>query len=163
MVDKNNNSVAVFLHDNTKTTLVKGYDPPGSYRRVFNYSTPLESMIAVINQSTKCKQFTKAECFAATLTTSDSVYTWLSGRYGQKLAYWGGGPSDGKGCSCGIHNNCAHPDKKCNCDSNDQVWRKDKGFITEKDVLPITAINVGDTGRSKERFKYTVTSLICFF
>ncbi len=158
-------SVAVFHHDNENATIVQGYNHPGSYRRVFNYSIPLESIIAVLNQSKSCFQLTKAKCFDAVFTETDSNldYTWLSDRYGRKLTYWGSGPVNGKGCSCVITKTCASEGVKCNCNSNDQVWRLDKGFIREKNVLPITAINVGDTGDRKEKFIYTVGPLVCYF
>ncbi len=41
--------------------------------------------------------------------------------------------------------------------------RLDEGYISKKDALPITAINVGDTGSAMEKFKYTVGWIVCFF
>ncbi len=168
MLEQDTGSVAVFHHDNENATLVEGYEAPGSYRVVFNYSIPLESIIAVINQSNNCKQFTRAKCYHSLfidVKQNNVTFTWLNDRAGQKLAFWGGGPSDGKGCSCGIHKKCAKKGIKCNCDKNDRKWRSDEGLIRKKDVLPITAINVGDTGAKdrKEQFIYTVGPLICLF
>ncbi len=155
--------MAVFHHDNEIETTVQGYGAPGSYRVVFNYSIPLDFIIAVINQSKSCSQFTKADCLNSAMTKGGSDYTWLSGRSGQNLKFWGGGPSDGKGCLCGIHKNCVKKGAKCNCDSNDGNSRTDKGQNKKKDVLPITAINVGDTGDTSKTFKYTVGPLYCNF
>ncbi len=156
--DGNNDTVAVFHHDKEGVTLVNGYENPGSYERKFNYVIAMETIIMIINQSSSCKQYTRAKCFASKISKS-----WLSGRGGKKLAYWGGGPSDGTGCACGITGTCAEVYKECNCASNDYAWRIDEGFITKKDDLPVTAINVGDTGGSHERFKHTVAELTCVF
>ncbi len=147
-LDDNGSSVAVLRHDNENATLSPGFEARGSYRRVFNYNLPLESIIAVINQLSHCRQFTKAKCFHAELSRN----TWLSDRPGQKLEFWGGGPSEHSGCFCGIYNRCADPKQKCNCDSNDKKWRLDEVYIRKKDALPITAINVGDTGSATEKF-----------
>ena len=58
----NGSSAAIFQHDNENATSVQGYEAPGSYRRVFNYTTTMESIIAIINQSKSCMQHTAAKC-----------------------------------------------------------------------------------------------------
>ena len=49
----------------------------------------------------------------------------------------------------------------CNCDKNDNVWRQDAGWLTDKDSLPVTAISVSDTQGSSEEAKVTLGLLIC--
>ncbi len=159
----NGRSVAVFHHDNENTTLVNGSEAEGSYKRSFGYNISLGSIISVINKSRECEQYRVAKCYGSVFERLFSRYTWLSDRSGKKLKYWGGGPSDGEGCACGVNQTCAMPSIRCNCDKNDFVWRSDEGFVREKNVLPITAINVGDTGSPKEMFIYTVSALICVF
>ena len=34
----------------------------------------------------------------------------------------------------------------CNCDRNDNVERRDEGYLTDKNVLPVSSVHVGDTG-----------------
>lgn len=56
-------------------------------------------------------------------------------------------------CSCGDKGTCARSAtqtraNRCNCDSNDDVWREDSGSITNKADLPITYFQAGDTGWS---------------
>ena len=51
--------------------------------------------------------------------------------------------------------------KLCNCDMNDNEWRKDAGWLTDKDYLPVTAISVSDTGSSWEEAKVTLGPLVC--
>ena len=50
-------------------------------------------------------------------------------------------------CGCYLDQACADPTNRCNCDSNDSgVWRKDEGYLTYKDDLPVTQFCAGDTG-----------------
>ena len=67
-----------------------------------------------------------------------------------------------EGCRCGIDGNCAEVDKKCNCDVNDNTWRFDEGYVTEKSRLPITELRFGDTGSAHEEGKHTLRRLECF-
>ncbi len=159
MLDDNNKSAVMIHHDNENTTLVHGYEDKGSYKREFVYKVDMETIIVIINTTNSCKQHTKADC----LRSRHDGYDWLSGRGGKKLDYWGGGPSNGTGCACGISGTCAKPQQKCNCDVNSSRWYRDEGFVTKREDLPITAINVGDTGNPTERFKYTIGPLICVF
>ena len=60
-------------------------------------------------------------------------------------------PNAGMGddiCGCKVNNSCDNPALRCNCDINDQTWRKDDGFIEVKEDLPISAFLAGDTGKS---------------
>ncbi len=159
MRDSNGKAVTVIHHDSERATLVTGYEAAGSYNLNFRYDLQMESIIAIINQSSFCQQQTNITCYHVSITCC----VWINGRRGQKLDFIGGGPSNGTGCACGITNTCAEPSKKCNCDKNDQQWRMDEGYVTYKDVLPITAMHGGDTGdkRYNERLIYTVGPLIC--
>ena len=52
--------------------------------------------------------------------------------------------------------------KPCNCEKNDNKWRQDGGWLTDKNDLPVTAISVGDTRDSGEAAKITLGPLICW-
>ena len=56
---------------------------------------------------------------------------------------------------------CLHPRDKCNCDIDDNYWREDGGRLTDKDLLPVTRLLIGDLNDSGEKAKYTVGPLIC--
>ena len=45
---------------------------------------------------------------------------------------------------------------------NDDVWRFDEGYVTEKSRLPITEVRFGDTGSANEEAKHTIGRLECF-
>ncbi len=148
-------------HDTEKATIVTGYEKGGSYKRNIRYDLTVESIVSIINQSIVCKQHTNITCKHVVIKS----HVWIDGRDGQKLNFLGGGPGNGTGCACGITNTCARANDKCNCDINDHKWRVDEGYVTKKDVLPITAIYGGDTGSKKftEVLVYTVGPLICDF
>ena len=60
--------------------------------------------------------------------------------------YWGGASHEGQNCACGETGTCVNPDTKCNCDANDDVMRKDEGYLEYKLDLPVTQFLAGDTG-----------------
>ncbi len=161
MRDTDGTSLTMIRHDTEKATIVTGYERGGSYKRNIRYNLALESIVSIINQSSVCKQHTNITCYHVAIKN----YIWIDDRRGQKLDFLGGGPSDGTGCKCGITNTCAAAGKKCNCDKNDSQWRMDEGYVTNKYVLPITAIYAGDNGDAKynEELIYTVGPLICVF
>ena len=51
-----------------------------------------------------------------------------------------------------------HP---CNCDANDNIWREDSGYLTDKTTLPVTEMRFGDTGETVEYGYYTLGPLYC--
>ncbi len=158
-----NNSFAVFHHDSEAKTYVNGYEALGSYQRKIRYHKDMNSIIKIVNQSSQCQQYTKLDCYAAGRLNIrlNFSYTYLSGRNGKELEYWGGGLSNGSGCACGIDGSCAVSSRQCNCDADDEVWRKDEGFVTKKVDLPIVAVTAGDTGSTFEKLYYTVGPLMC--
>ena len=50
----------------------------------------------------------------------------------------------------------------CNCDTNDDMWRHDSGFVTDKRRLPLTEVRLGDTGGADEEGKYTIGPVQCW-
>ncbi len=161
--DEQGTSFAVLHHNNEMPTSVPdGYEAEGSYQFNFTYSLDISVIISLVNQSSHCQQFTKAQCKHVFFYTSTWGWnSWVSDRNAQKLDFWGGGPSNNTGCACGVTSTCANTGDNCNCDANDDVWRSDEGNIVERDVLPITSINAGDTGSTNEEFIYTVGPLMC--
>ena len=157
---RNGKVFSVVSHDSEARTRVKGYDAKGQYKRSISYDLSNEKMKILIEASKECRQFTKAECKGVSLLHWG--HAWLEGYNSQRLKFWGGGPSNGRGCACGIRKSCSNPSYKCNCDSNDSsVWLKDEGYVEKKSVLPLTAVRIGDTGGSDEDFYYTIGQLEC--
>ena len=55
MTSKNGAGVTVIRHDSESRTLVKGYEPRGSYRRKIKYDISMEQMVAIMKQSKNCE------------------------------------------------------------------------------------------------------------
>ena len=49
----------------------------------------------------------------------------------------------------------------CNCERNDYVWRFDEGHITDRSLLPLTAVYFYDTDGSNEKGYFTLGPLVC--
>ena len=153
---------AQFDHDSEKRTYVTGYEANASYKKKFKYDgiNELADIIAFIESSTSCKQFTKVECKNMCFIMKNCAY--LEGRNGRRLSYFGGGPAGGAGCACGITGTCDKAGNKCNCDSNNNSVLKDEGFVTKKADLPLSGIALGDTGSSWTEYGYhTIGKLQC--
>ena len=161
MTSKNDVGVTVIGHDSESRTLVKGYDPPGSYKRKIKYDISMEQIVAIMKQSKNCEQFIKYECYHSMLLKGG--HDWWVSRQGSKMNYWGGAAVNSGKCACGMANSCAGGGK-CNCDKNDQVWRSDSGYLTDKNTLPVTELRIGDTGSSHvgEKGYHTLGKLRCW-
>ena len=103
----------------------------------------MEQIVAIINQSKSCEQFIKYECYHSVLLKKP--FGWWVSRQNLTMNYWGGAAVNSGKCSCGMTNSCAGG-KKCNCDKNDEVWREDSGYLTDKITLPVSELRFGDTG-----------------
>ena len=139
-----------------------GYGAPGSYSRTIKFKISMQQITAIMSQSKNCEQFIKYECYSSMLLT-DSDGWWVS-RQGLQMNYWGGAAVDSGNCSCGMTNSCAGG-KKCNCYKNDRVWRKDSGYLTDKNTLPVSELRFGDTtvlNGVDERGYHTLGKLRCW-
>ncbi|KAF4020436.1 hypothetical protein G4228_012260 [Cervus hanglu yarkandensis] len=90
-----------------------------------------------------------------------SPYTWWVGKANEKHYYWGGSGPGIQKCACGIERNCTDPRYYCNCDADYKQWRKDAGFLSYKDHLPVSQVVVGDTDRQGSEAKLSVGPLRC--
>ena len=145
MSSNNGSGVTVIGHDSESKTLVRGFDPRGSYERTITYDISMEQIVAIMNQSTNCEQFIKYECRHSVLLYTRPFGWWVS-RQGSKMNYWGGAEVDSGKCACGTTNSCAGGEGKCNCNNNDLTWREDSGYLTDKNTLPVSELRFGDTG-----------------
>lgn len=168
MNDKGGVGVTAVSHDSEETTRVHGLEPRGSYRRDVNYvNASIAQIKGLIDHSQECQQFLKYKCKNSILTDfttnyATNFFAWWVSRDGQKMTYWGGVSSGTVGCACSVNNNCANPSKPCNCDKNDNTWREDSGFLTNKSHLPVTQLRFGDTGDGGEEGYHTLGKLECY-
>ena len=161
MTSENGSGVTVIGHDSESKTRVKGYERPGSYQRNITYDISIEQIVAIMNQSEHCEQFIKYDCFLSILLRSRYSYGWWVSRQGWKMNYWGGAAVDSGKCACGMNNTC-DGGGKCNCDKNDETWREDSGYLTDKKTLPVSELRFGDNGAETEKGYHTLGKLRCW-
>ena len=167
MTDKNGIGVTVISHDSEDRMLVNGYQGRGTYMRAITYSgeglTSVAQLVNLIDISSHCEQFIKYECYGSVLLRNGDAYGWWVSRDLVKMTYWGGAsPADSYKCACGVTSTCADPSYGCNCDVNNEVWREDNGFLTEKSHLPVLQLKFGDTDLSNEKGYHTLGKLRCY-
>ena len=162
MTAKNGVGVTVISHDSESRTQVRGYNPQGSYSRDIHYTgVSLSQLASLTRVSSSCEQFIKYACYNSVLLYNNNEYGWWVSRDSTKMTYWGGASGNGK-CACGMTNSCANPSYGCNCDANDNVWREDSGFLTDKTKLPVIQLRFGDASGPIEQGYHTLGKLKCF-
>ena len=150
-------------HDSETRTFVNGYKLPLSYSRVISYNISMAQIKALMDLSHSCEQFIKYECHHSVILLYNNLLyaSWVS-RDGVKMKYWGGAsPGSGK-CACGMTQTCNKPSRICHCSSNDNVWRSDEGYLTDRDVLPVSKLYFGDTDAGNEIGYHTLGKLTCY-
>ena len=167
MTDKGGVGVTVISHDSEKRTHVDhksvGCSNDGCYRKDVQYNGVSNAQLAALTRvSQNCEQFIKFECNNDVAFIEDNTAWWVS-RDGTKINYWGGATGSDKMCACGVTNSCSNG-KKCNCDNarGDSGWREDSGLLTDKSVLPVTQIRLGDLDQSHEEGYHTLGKLKCY-
>lgn len=158
------NIVTVVHHNKEKTVNVTdGADLiRGSFFHAVDYELNMEQIEALIKSSVKCRQFLRFDCYNAALLNSPTGppnAMWHT-RRGDVKSYWGGVPDDGMGCKCGLTRSCLRKDKLCNCDSLNNRWVEDSGYIENKELLPITRMHF--TGIHRGFAHVTLGPLECF-
>ena len=122
--------------------------------------------MALIQQSSHCRQLIEYECFSAPLEFNGVQYSWWNDRHGHPQYFWSGSKGHEHRCHCDTHGQCFDPSVRCNCDSIAPTELKDsgkplipfiliyelksfkwsnhqQGYITNKSLLPITRVNFG--------------------
>ena len=166
MSDKGGVGVTVISHDSERRTHVRnipGCGGSGCYSKDVRYTGVSTAQLAALTRvSQNCEQFIKFECNNDVAFIQENNAWWVS-RDGTKRNYWGGATGYDKMCACGITNSCSNG-KKCNCYNgrSDSGWREDSGLLTDKSVLPVTQIRLGDLNDSNEEGYHTLGKLKCY-
>ncbi|KAI8515746.1 hypothetical protein Bbelb_065590 [Branchiostoma belcheri] len=95
-------AITLIGHDSEARTHVNGFENPGSYSKDVTYWNSMEQVRALVDRSSRCKQFIKYQCYGSTMwVTSGMAYAWWMTWDGRQADYWGGAsPGSGK-CACG--------------------------------------------------------------
>ena len=164
MTDKGGVGVTVISHDSESRTHVgniPGCSSGGCYSKDVRYTGVSTAQLAALTRvSQNCEQFIKFECNNE-VAFIEEVYAWWVSRDGAKMNYWGGASGYDYMCACGVTNSCTDG-KKCNCYNNGRGWREDSGLLTDKSVLPVTQIRLGDLDHYTEEGYHTLGKLKCY-
>ena len=151
----------IISHDSEAKGHVTGFEADGSFVVNIKYTgATIQQLAAMVKMSGNCRQYYRWDCHNTGLK-----YAWWVNRNGEKRQYWGGkNPGSTDVCECGLTQTCDSDEaniRMCNCNLNDNVWRKDEGYWTDADDLPVTQLCFGDTGSSVEQGYYTLGKLFC--
>ena len=164
MSDKGGVGVTVISHDSESRTHVgniPGCYNAGCYSKEVRYTGVSTAQLAALTRvSQNCEQFIKFECNNDVSFVLQSYGWWVS-RDGTQMNYWGGATGSNKMCACGVTNSCVGG-YKCNCHNYGSGWREDSGLLTDKSVLPVTQIRIGDLDDSQEEGYHTLGKLKCY-
>ena len=135
---------------------------PNSER--ISYEPSVEAAQALARRSEWCHQYVDFGCRKAKLLTGDSgekLGFWVSSD-GVYQNYWGGAEAGLQSCACGIDNpnSCVDRNKKCNCDTGEDKWNSDKGYLNSTTLLPVVEVIFKGVVPNTEA-NYSVGHLYC--
>ncbi|XP_078594976.1 uncharacterized protein LOC144872556 [Branchiostoma floridae x Branchiostoma japonicum] len=147
-----NQTVTTTVHHNREETAhVDGHEHPLSYRVDVSYAASMRQIQALMAISDSCEQNVEYHCYGSAIFYSEKESkpdkqhaAWYS-REGTGMSYWPGARGHAGKCACGVTGTCDNGNPRCNCDNNDDTWRKDAGTVTDKSLLPVTGLAFGDT------------------
>ena len=151
-------------HDKmTKTRVGDGIMKGSDYLHEITYSISMEQIEQLIRKSRKCRQHVRFHCFFSKLLNSPNGpphASWLSRDSGRQN-YWGGAEPGSEKCACGmdVPPTCKSPSKFCHCDNKAKEWQVDEGYLTDKNTLPVTAL---EFNAKSEGSDFTVGPLECW-
>ena len=71
-------------------------------RKKISYVNNWSDIMAIVDSSINCSQHTRISCYGMVLISNKIHYGALVDRDGNTMDYFGGGPEDGRGKSCGL-------------------------------------------------------------
>uniref|UniRef100_A0A8C4RW21 Uncharacterized LOC114653453 n=1 Tax=Erpetoichthys calabaricus TaxID=27687 RepID=A0A8C4RW21_ERPCA len=136
--------ITVVGHNSEDRLRISPCEDAGCYSRQIVYKQASLHQLRVLTEiSQTCEQFVKLECRHIRFLREN--WGWWISRDGQKVQSWGGSSTNSGKCACGERGDCDLGLSTCNCDANDEVWRSDEGYLTDKSVLPVREVRFGDT------------------
>ncbi|MBN3318411.1 NRX4 protein, partial [Atractosteus spatula] len=153
--------VTVVGHDSESRTRVSPFEEAGCYSRQITYrQASLLQLRSLIQASESCTQLVKLECRHTRFLGEE--WGWWVSWDGRRMNSWGSTSTDSKKCACGERGDCDLGLLTCNCDANDEVWRSDEGYLSDKASLPMRDVRLGDTrDMPMEMAFHTIGKLRC--
>jgi len=147
----------VLRHDSEEEKRTDNCEDKKCYVRDINYDNKIEIIRSIVDNSQNCRQRVKYRCHGSVL--NDGFAAWTS-FYGNDVNWTD--QTFGVTCPCSTNKSCVNPKNVCNCDNNGAVWTSDEGYITDKEVLPVTKLKFGDNGDASEIGFHTLDALECY-
>ena len=140
-----------------------------SYRHEISYENSNKQNIGdLIATSTHCRQYLEYNCYNSVLFDSPKSFNLESGRGarwvshdGKTQDYWSGASRGSMKCACGMNRTCVESSKVCNCDTVNNIWHADGGYLTDSRSLPVKTLIFSVDGTSV-RSNYVLGSLECY-
>lgn len=145
------------------------YKTGGKYRHVIKYATTnIRNINYLITSSTHCRQYLAYHCYNSVLFDSPKKFNLQSGRGarwvsrdGKLQDYWSGAAHGSMKCACGMNQTCVERSKACNCDTLDNKWHDDGGYLTNVTSLPVKSLIFSVDG-TNAKSRYVLGSLECY-
>ena len=140
-----------------------------SYQHGIIYENSNEQNIKdLITSSTHCRQYLSYRCYNSVLFDSPKTFNLDSGRGarwvsrdGKLQDYWSGAFPGSMKCACGVNRTCDERNKVCNCDTVDNKWHSDGGYLTDSASLPVKKLIFSVDGTNLKSY-FVLGSLECY-
>ena len=139
----------------------------GCFVRAVNYAIPMKQLEAIILMSSHCEQYIRYDCKMAPLNSDNESNAWWMDRH-EKLHFYWSGSGDVESylsyegvCYCHHQQICLTEDVKCNCDAGEEAWTYDDGQLTDRNQLPVTKLNFGNTDTEGQDARFQLGPLFC--
>ena len=121
-------------------------DGKSYHHEIFYDNSKDQNVKNLIASSTHCRQYLQYKCYNSVLFDSPNLESgrgarWVS-RDGQLQDYWSGASRGSMKCACGVNGTCVESNKVCNCDTADNKWHMDDGYLTDPGSLPVKKTNI---------------------
>ena len=170
MTNVNGPSTVIF-HTQDRNRIIAAQNKVDSklYRHEIYYENSNDQNIGdLIATSTHCRQYLEYNCYNSVLLDSPKSFNLESGRGarwvsrdGKLQDYWSGASRGSMKCACGMNGTCVDSSKVCNCDTVDNNWHVDGGYLTDSTSLPVKRLIFSVDGTSI-RSNYVLGSLECY-
>lgn len=143
-------------------------DGKSYHHQIFYENSKDKNIRDLIASSTHCRQYLRYNCYNSVLFDSPKTFNLESGRGarwvsrdGQLQDYWSGAFRGSMKCACGVNRTCVESNKACNCDTVDNKWHMDDGYLTDSGSLPVKKLVFSVDGTSPRSY-YVLGSLECY-
>jgi len=172
--------LTVFHHDHSDRVVeISHCSEEDCFKHNLTYNSTDRVIKEVIRRSQTCYQLFQFDCFLSAL---NPIGSWV-GVDGSKNTFFSGDEGN-EICDCGIgspsanltnslydpkprsSNQCAQMPyletrPKCNCDARQAMVTSDRGFITNKKLLPVKGFNYGYMTSKWQKANVTIGPMIC--